>query len=333
MPPRRPQPGHPPPRDLLFTLVPAEADAAFVLQHNQAHVTHHLGVPGLACYADRPYNIPGRLLSFGRNGSNDILLPSGRARGSDTDQNYRNDHFFFYLAPSGELIIRDLSNGRTAIEIPDATFEEAALYDLRGTNPRQRVIPRTADIHLILFGVSARFKMIWGQRYRGEPSLTDSMIQGGLGAQALARHVSGMTITTPNMDSLYPPGGGGRQLRSRYTPSTGTSLNGQVRQIHKYGPLGEGAYGRVCKAVDLATGALWAVKIKDGAGDDRWKASFLQELELHITLRHVRHDAPPWFQPSPLTVPARTILSTLRRTKGSKSAGASSCSSPFTRAA
>ncbi|KAK3898055.1 hypothetical protein C8A05DRAFT_38375, partial [Staphylotrichum tortipilum] len=76
--------------------------------------------------------IPGRLLRFGRNDTNDIRLPSGPAvvskngnanagGGGHTYQNYRNDHFFFYLALSGELIIRELSHGRTTVELKNAT--------------------------------------------------------------------------------------------------------------------------------------------------------------------------------------------------------------------
>jgi hypothetical protein len=54
----------------------------------------------------------------------------------------------------------------------------------------------------------------------------------------------GMTLTAPDQDTfLQPPLHHSRELRSRYTPSGGSSLSGYTRPIHKYGVLGKGSFG------------------------------------------------------------------------------------------
>jgi hypothetical protein len=86
--------------------------------------------------------------------------------------------------------------------------------------------------------------------------MVDFAIQGQLEAQALARHVRGMTLTAPDQDTLVPPMHHSRELRSRYTPSGGSSLFGRIRPIHKYGELGSGTFGTVSKSVELTSGEL-----------------------------------------------------------------------------
>jgi serine/threonine protein kinase len=58
-----------------------------------------------------------------------------------------------------------------------------------------------------------------------------------------------------------------------------------------YKKLGQGAFGTVSKAVDMATGSLWAVKEcrqPDGeVMDEAWKTSFKHEVEKLARLRHV----------------------------------------------
>ncbi|KAH6842686.1 kinase-like domain-containing protein [Chaetomium sp. MPI-CAGE-AT-0009] len=297
-------PSGPPPRafgDLLFILIPQEEQAEHIVRANPDHVTHRGGVPVLACYADRPSKVQGRLLSFGRNGTNDILLrlddPTPESRHAVTtnsakrirnDGNYRNDHFFFFLAPSGEIILRDLSPRLTEVEVEKASPYQTSLYALHGKNPRQRVIPRTSKCLFIIFGRNTRFKLQWDSMYREHADLDDSFIQRELAGQALALQVSGMTLTGPDEDTLMPPVNPPRELRSRYTPSGGSSLSGRLKSIHKYGVLGKGTFGTVSKCVDLTSGDIWAVKeIKGGERYDRWKECFVREVE---TLKDLHHE-------------------------------------------
>jgi hypothetical protein len=209
-------------------------------------------------------------------------------RGGRSYQNYRNDHFFFFFAPSGELILRDLSPCLTAIEVEDATPYEASLYALHGSNPRQRVIPRTNKVVYITFGTTTCFRFVWAREYQEEFHSDAFEAQDALAAHALALRVSGMTLTAPETDSLKPPMNHSRELRSRYSPSTGSSLAGTSRPIHMYRVLGEGTFGQVSKAVELTSGDIWAVKvIKSEVADDRWRTCFLREVEMLKCLRHV----------------------------------------------
>ncbi len=100
-----------------------------------------------------------------------------------------------------------------------------------------------------------------------------------------------MTLTLPE-SSLRPNSEQqSRALRSMYAPSSGPSLPGcRTRRIHKYKDLGQGSFGTVSKAVDLADGSLWAVKeIRAEKKSDSWKASFVREVEtLQSLRRHVR---------------------------------------------
>jgi hypothetical protein len=132
----------------------------------------------------------GRLATFGRHKDNDVRLPSfprpppppsslGHATGTVTVtgaaatlhandgrsyQNYRNDHCFFFLAASGELILRDLSPCLVHVEVENTTPDEMKLYALHGdprTGSRQRVIPRTSRTIHITIGTSTRFRLLW----------------------------------------------------------------------------------------------------------------------------------------------------------------------------
>lgn len=319
MPPRRaPAPKKEAAKDLLFVLIPMDDEAKAIISLNPDHTTQHFGVRVLACYADRRSKIPGRLLSFGRNDTHDIRLPSeppvpgprtgngcnaDGARRARSYGNYRNDHFFFFLAPSGELMLRDLSPCLTTIELENSTPVEAHLYALHGKNPRQRAIPRTSRTMYITFGTSTCFKLTWARTYQGESDMTDFVVQGELAGKALAHHMRGMTLTAPDEDTLAPPMYHSRELRSRYTPSGGSSLAGRNRSIHKYGVLGSGTFGEVSKVVELSSGELWAVKeIKGDKAHDYWKQCFLAEVELLLTLRHVSEAIPPQIRLNSLTI-------------------------------
>lgn len=297
-----PNPPRPPPAwrgNRLFTLIPCNDEARLVVDCNPGYIDNLPGVRGLACHIGRPSNVPGRLLSFGRNILNDIRLPPGPAgdanvestnhgKGGRTYQNYRNNHFFFFLAASGELILRDLSPSATTIEIADSDQHDASLYALHGESPRQRVIPRTDKAVYITFGASTTFRLSWAPRYQTEIVHMGLNIQDRLAAEARTLHARGMTITAPAAPSPHPPMHHSRELRSRYTPSGGSSLTGVDIPIHRYAMLGEGTFGRVYKAVDLTSGELWAVKeIKDEAKDDSWKECFVRKVEILLGLSHV----------------------------------------------
>ncbi|KAK3991465.1 kinase-like domain-containing protein, partial [Cladorrhinum sp. PSN332] len=284
----------PGPTKLLFHLIPRDREATLIVNCNPAHqVPFETGFV-LGCFLDRPSSVQGRLLSFGRNAKHDIVLPAGPSgaklsspsnqsrvtKSTRSYQNYRNDHFFFYLAPSGELILRDLSPRLTALEIKDLNHREASLHALRG-DPRQRVIPSNKTGIIITFGTSTSFELRW--------ATSSNANQRDLAAHALAMHVSGMTITAPEQDTsqLKPPLHHSRHLRSQYTPSGGSS-SAPERPLHKYTKLGAGGFGEVWKSVDLSSGELWAVKeIKSELSDDKWKHLFLKEVE---TLKQLKHE-------------------------------------------
>ena len=82
------------------------------------------------------------------------------------------------------------------------------------------------------------------------------------------------------------------EKRTKYTPDVPRELEGKpLRQIHPYKKLGEGAFGVVCKAVDLATGSVWAVKHctnRGGGKSEDWKLGFKREVEKLAKIQHVR---------------------------------------------
>lgn len=84
---------------------------------------------------------------------------------------------------------------------------------------------------------------------------------------------------------------GAYEKRTKYTPDVPGELDGQPRRlIHKYHKLGEGSFGTVFQAVDLATGSLWAVKrcrdrYRDGS--DILEMDIKSEVEKLARLKHV----------------------------------------------
>ncbi|KAK4110869.1 kinase-like protein [Canariomyces notabilis] len=288
--------------NILFYLIPKNSEAELVVNCNPDYTCVVDGVRCLACYANRPSKIRGRLLSFGRHSANDICLPSGPSSraGNNTSsgsrrgrsyQNYRNYHFFFFLAKSGELVIRDLSPGLTAIEVENVTADKANLYAFQGKNPRQRVIPRAAVGWYILFGTRTYFKFKWAPEYTELDNVTLRQTQDRLAAQALALHADGMTMTPPENEPPEPHAYHFPELRTRCTTRNGLSKLGHSKDIHKYELLGKGSLGRVSKAVDLASGEVWAVKeiVKETKGErenDRWRDILLREVNMLRLCHH-----------------------------------------------
>ena len=169
-------------------------------------------------------------------------------------RNYRKQHFFFFLAPSGELIHRDLNLRLTAVEVANASSGEAALYSQHGDNPRQPVIPRTSREVYITFGINTIFSLLWNPDLLGA---TPAVAQQNLALHARLLAATGMSLPAPDQESSEPS----------------VSVYSEV--------------------VDLASGGLWAVKeIKTGARDDEWKAKFKREVEFAAPLRHVSVSLP-----------------------------------------
>lgn len=190
--------------DTLFVLLPTTDQARAVVAANPRHQQTIQGSGTvLAFSAERPSKIEGRLVSFGRHPDNDIHLPSQPY----PNERYFGFHMYFYLAQSGELLLRDLSRGFTDILLEDETPENQTLYALCG-EPRQRVIPKGEDLRPeILLGTTTRFLFLWNKTVTNSTDLT---------SQAAALLRPGLTPTVqepvPHIQPRY-------QLRSLYQPT------------------------------------------------------------------------------------------------------------------
>jgi hypothetical protein len=261
--------------DDIFLLLPVNEEAVWVAEYeaNKDYYTPYPHTPGFLAFGPgRSSNKAGRLATFGRHEKSDIRLPShprtGATGNTHTEsaagkgrsyQNYRNDHCFFFLAKSGELILRDLSPSLVHIEVENGTTEENELYALHGdpaTGPRQRVIPRTRRRVYITIGASTHFELLWLE----DRVDTDPSTQSILAANARRLAVRGMTLTPPALSTSHGPRAlYSRELTSRHTPSVGQKP-GPFKTCHRYQQLGSGGFGVVYKVVDLSSGELWAVK-------------------------------------------------------------------------
>lgn len=218
---------------------------------------------------------PSRLVSFGRNSNHDVRLPSQPR----PLRNYSNDQCYFYLAASGELILRELSPSSIQIVLPDATAEQQQVYSIQG-NPPQRVIPKDKTRRAITFEpTNAKFQFQW------MIPLQDNKTDADLAKHALDLAIAGMTVTRPVPQTFGPFHQ--YALRSQFSLPA-ASRSGSIKSIHRYRRLGEGTCGVVHKAVDLSSGEMWAVKeFKPKARTAEWTASFKREVETLSKLRHV----------------------------------------------
>ncbi|KAK3991469.1 hypothetical protein QBC44DRAFT_357529 [Cladorrhinum sp. PSN332] len=325
---RRPQP--PSSVRVLFQLFPKNKPAFEVVefqkkcesrcpghtpQGSPSHfpITRAGGVEFLTCNLSRPPAIKGKLLSFGRHPNNDIRLPSqslaaqntqseapvSQRKGGPSYQSYRNEHFFFFLSASGELVIRDMSDGRLSVVVKEAEAQDPKIYDLdwvkvsaeNGTNKvRQRVIPRTKAPILIYFGLETEFLLKWVNDLGGSGT-SDSTTQSELAHQALELALKGLTITGFRGSDIKPLHEEPPQrptLRSDFAPST-TKIRTH-RPIHRYGQLGAGSSSTVFKVVDLSSGELFAVKEFQSTGkakkDKELQNRMTKEVDMLTQLRH-----------------------------------------------
>lgn len=230
----------------------------------------------------------------------DVILPSHTA--------YRNDHFAFFLAPSGELILRDRSEGALSLWIEGVPDH---IYGLSGKTIRQRVIPRVnSNVHIVCGNNSTRleFTLRWNRQCL---SVDSAEIQAALAAQAHRRLGENTPFQPPNtydrmaahraqlaaLQGSSATRQSGHTPRSYFQPSFNNAPNigvaqrlGKRKDVHRYHRLGEGAFGVVSKAVDLATGEIWALKeLKEGASlnNKNHAKTFKSEVESLAMLDHV----------------------------------------------
>ncbi|KLU85616.1 serine/threonine protein kinase [Magnaporthiopsis poae ATCC 64411] len=208
--------------DYFFTLAPAN-DAAVAVVMANAHFVHE-GVLRFAA------NFVSKVLScvacFGKDSNtNDVVLPSHTA--------YRNDHFAFFLAPSGELILRDKSENGLSLWIEGVPDNEQAIYGLSGRTTRQRVIPRVnCNVHIVCGNSSTCLEFTL--RWNPQCLVVDSVeIQVALAALAYRRLGENTPFQLPNtsdrmaadraqqaaLQGSCAPGAGGHTLRSHFRPS------------------------------------------------------------------------------------------------------------------
>lgn len=192
--------------DILFALFPVNDQAWQVVLANPEYMRV---IPGyghsLSFSATQPSKIQGRLASFGKHSDNDICLPSHPY----PREKYLGFHLFFYLARSGELVLRDLSPKRTLIAVENETPDNQNLYQLSG-EPRQRVIPRGEDLQIgIVFGLQTEFRFLWN------PTVA---VSTDLVSQAQMLLPPGLT---PTSQEIVPRDQDNRryELRSSYAPS------------------------------------------------------------------------------------------------------------------
>ena len=263
---------------ILFSLKPLSSEAFQILETCDTAFHEDFEEHGkVLSFGHRPSRYPGAIATFGRHLNADIQLPC-----VDDDSrrlnNYHNTHFFFYQTPSGELILRDESNGHTDLEVHDVSPSEQRLYSLHGS-PKLRVIPRTNLNISIVFGTCTRFQFIWRI-----PVLTT---QRTLAQNAQMLQVPGVDFTTnvavTNRNLSH---WGFRALRSKFAPNLAPTRDDI--EFHRYEDLGRGSFGTVSKVVDLRTGQLLALKeLRDGPINDRLRQSFMDELKTVARLRHV----------------------------------------------
>ncbi|ROW10028.1 hypothetical protein VPNG_06495 [Cytospora leucostoma] len=285
--------------DFLFLLVPDTLQALSIVEANPKF---QLITPDRTKVLAFPFNFkskyPGRLVSFGKAGCHDVILPSTHRVDNEDQEGYRNDHCFFYLAEgSGELVLRDVS-GKTGLFYPNLPDPPENPYRLHGGPPhRQRVIPKGDARIDVMIGSKAQFRFQWPSNGKYGAQTSEKFLQR---AKSLA--VPGATITNPSVPASEVARQFSRkaqyQLPSQYTPSVKSTTACDIT-FHRYRCMGEGSFGVVHKVVDLRTGEIWALKeIKlinngpHGSEFERRRAheraeSLKKEVETIFPLKHV----------------------------------------------
>ncbi len=183
----------------LFSLKPLNPEAVEVCEGCDRVFHEAYEGQNVLSFGYRSSRTPGRIASFGRDPSNDIQLPCAGPSSQGNPNNYRGTHFFFYLAPSGELILRNLSPGLTDLEMHNVSPSEQSNYALQGSS-RMRVVPRSHLDMSVVFGKRTRFRFIW--RVVLFPGIQDA-----LGQHARLLQVPGVFFTSAGHDesNVKPP--------------------------------------------------------------------------------------------------------------------------------
>ncbi|KAH8736307.1 kinase-like domain-containing protein [Ilyonectria robusta] len=259
---------------MLFSLFPNNDNAQEILEANPDFQDTFSGTKCLSFSTEFKSKIPSRLVSFGRNSNHDVRLPSQ----PPGQRNYSSGQCYFFLAKSGELILRELAPSSIRISVFDATEDQKKKYSIQGTPP-QRVIPKDRTARTILFlQTGAEFVFRW------RIPLQDDKTDVDLVKRAADLAIPDMVLTSALPQALAPEHQ--YTLRSLFSAPAATK-SGTQKSIHRYGELGQGTYGVVYKAVDLSSGEIWAVKeFKPKARTAQWTASFRREVEIMARLQH-----------------------------------------------
>lgn len=165
-----------------------------------------------------------------------------------------------------------------------------ARYSLQG-DPRRRVVPMDPDLKIrIWFGKKVAFRFRWLSNLQSPEKVDEFRARLSKAPAAVTNATKGVLLAVPRNPHLEPTA---YEKRTQYTPNVAPELDGQpLRQVHVYKRLGKGAFGSVYKAVDLATGSLWAVKHctnpkRRDDGSEKWKRDLKNEVEKLAKLQHV----------------------------------------------
>jgi serine/threonine protein kinase len=168
--------------------------------------------------------------------------------------------------------------------------DEQDNYRLQG-DPRRRVIPQAPAGQIIInFGADAVFQFVWRQ-----PTFPATLVEQSKAELARIAQENVMLDPTALLSVPRDP----KLLATAYedvsakTPQVPKEFDGRpLRPLHMCKEIGLGGFGKVFKAVDLATGSLWAVKVCRRRGNkghrESWKTPLLKEVEKLAQLQHVR---------------------------------------------
>ncbi|KAK3381892.1 hypothetical protein B0H63DRAFT_561493 [Podospora didyma] len=273
----------PTPSQTFFTLISLNKKAQDILALNPGYAgfvetSPDIKVRCLKFTTTQKSITPGLLVSFGTHEPSDIRLPDVGG--------FKTKHCAIYLAPSGELVLLNVTGSKDLVTIKnEPNSEKDHLYPIPNTARRQRVLPRVLRNTTVSIGQdpdAATFDLRWDPRFVEEnlSSLESPLVQRNLAA--LSRHL-GVTTAQPyfrirNHDQ--------REQTNIYKPFLGpeySRLPNVIRHLHYYRRLCYRYYSAVWKAVDLMTGELWVVKelIENSEIGRQW---FKKEMETAFKL-------------------------------------------------
>ncbi|KAK0732492.1 kinase-like domain-containing protein [Apiosordaria backusii] len=258
-------------KEALFYLIPQDDESRTIVKDNPKYQSRCKSILSLRVEAGNSSRHPGRVLSLGRlKQINHIVLYL---------QGMPEQQCSFQLSPAGELMLEDATTGHhTTIRCTDSRGNIIDKYRLQG-DPRRRVIPMDRNLPLFIWlGSKIHFRFVWGDSFIRN---VDTARKALFSIAEKTKVVGGATLQpqrslNPAQIEIEP--------KSPNAPVVPIDLDKQpLRQTHTYKVLGEGAFGRVSLAVDLASGELFAVK---ECKKRTKKADFKVEVEQLAKLRH-----------------------------------------------